>query len=114
MLRLVLLFVLLAAPGAGGVTTASATAPLSQLDWTPCADAPDSQCTGLPVPLVTSSAVMPRGGAAGGPDARRTGAGAGKVARMVFPLNAPVRGVRSSAFLAMANSPGAWTVGRCA
>src|SRR5262249_3604166 len=25
--------------------------PPSQLNWTPCADVPDSQCTGLPVPL---------------------------------------------------------------
>jgi alpha/beta hydrolase fold len=49
--RLCLLFALLAAPGAGGVMAASASAPLSQLIWTPCADVPDSQCTGLPVPL---------------------------------------------------------------
>ncbi len=49
--RLGLLFVLLAAPGAGGAATAWATAPLSQLNWSPCANVPDSECAGLPVPL---------------------------------------------------------------
>jgi pimeloyl-ACP methyl ester carboxylesterase len=48
---LCLLFSLLAAPGAVGVTAAPATAPLSQLNWTDCADVPDSQCADLPVPL---------------------------------------------------------------
>jgi pimeloyl-ACP methyl ester carboxylesterase len=49
--RLWLLFALLVATGAGGVAPASASAPLAQLNWTPCADVPDSQCAGLPVPL---------------------------------------------------------------
>src|SRR5438128_2123557 len=48
---LCLLFGLLAAPGARGVGAVPATAPPSQLNWMPCADVPDSQCAGLPVPL---------------------------------------------------------------
>jgi pimeloyl-ACP methyl ester carboxylesterase len=49
--RLWLLFALLVATGAGGVAPASASAPLAQLNWTPCASVPDSQCAGLAVPL---------------------------------------------------------------
>src|SRR4051794_24759131 len=46
-----LLFGLLATPGPRGAAAGTATAPLSQLNWMPCADVPDSQCTGLAVPL---------------------------------------------------------------
>ena len=48
---LCLLFGLLAAPGVRGVAAVRATAPLSELNWMPCADVPDSQCTNLAVPL---------------------------------------------------------------
>jgi pimeloyl-ACP methyl ester carboxylesterase len=50
-LRLGLLFALLVASGAGGVAPASATAPLPQLNWTPCPDVPDTECAGIVVPV---------------------------------------------------------------
>ncbi len=70
--------------------------------------------TGFAAPVLTSSAVMPRGGAGGRPAVRRTGGGAGKIARMVLPVNAPERGVMTTALRAIANSPGASTLVRCA
>ena len=57
---------------------------------------------------------MPRGGGGAGPLARRSGGGGGNVARIVLPLKAPARGVKSTALRATANSPGAPTIGRCA
>jgi pimeloyl-ACP methyl ester carboxylesterase len=51
LLRLCLLFALLAAPGAGNVAPAAATVPPSQVTWAPCPDVPNTECATIQVPV---------------------------------------------------------------